>query len=184
MDALQLLQQRVSVGRLVEPAPNAEQREILFQAAMRAPDHKLLRPWRFLTIEGERLHALGELLAEAALLDDPNAPQAAVDKARANPLRAPLVVAAIASIHEHPKVPGSEQLLAAGCAVHGLLLAAFALGLGGMWRSGELSFSPHVAKGLGLAAHEQVIGFIYLGTPEKPTRAVEPADLSGFVSRW
>lgn len=184
MDALELLQQRVSVGRLVAPAPTAEQREVMFQAAMRAPDHKLLRPWRFLTIEGERLRALGELLAEAARQQGGEVPEAAIEKARNNPLRAPLVVVAIACLQDHPKVPHSEQLLAAGCAAHGVLLAAQAQGLGGMWRSGELSFSSHVAQGLGVSANEQVIGFIYLGTPEKPLRAPAPAELGAFVKPW
>ena len=39
MDALDALINRVSAPRLIEPAPNAEQRKRLFQAALRAPDH-------------------------------------------------------------------------------------------------------------------------------------------------
>lgn len=47
MDALVALTQRVSVSRLVEPAPSDEQRELLFKAALRAPDHAQLRPLAF-----------------------------------------------------------------------------------------------------------------------------------------
>ena len=65
MDALDALLNRVSVPRLVEPAPDAAQRELLFRAAMRAPDHALLRPWRFLTVEGAAREQLGELFAQA-----------------------------------------------------------------------------------------------------------------------
>lgn len=71
----------------------------------------------------------------------------------------------IARLQAHAKVPQQEQILAAGCAAHGLLLAAHAQGLGAVWRTGELSHSRAVAAGLGLAADEQVIAFIYLGTP-------------------
>ena len=39
MDALDLLLNRVSVTRLVEPAPTAAQLELMFRAALRAPDH-------------------------------------------------------------------------------------------------------------------------------------------------
>ena len=53
MEALDVLLNRVSVPRLVEPAPDAAQREILFSAALRAPDHGQLRPYRFLTVEGD-----------------------------------------------------------------------------------------------------------------------------------
>jgi len=46
MDALDLLLNRVSVTRLTEPAPDPAQLDLLFRAAMRAPDHGQLRPWR------------------------------------------------------------------------------------------------------------------------------------------
>jgi nitroreductase len=184
MQALDALLNRVSVPRLLDPAPTAEQREVLFGAAMRAPDHGHLQPWRFLTVEGEAREQLGEILAQAALLQDADAPQAVVDKARSGPQRAPLVVVVIARVQDHLKYPKSEQLLAAGCAAHGILLAAYAQGIGAVWRTGELAYSAHVAKGLGLAEGEEVIAFLYLGTPQKEPRVAEKVDLTQFVSAW
>ncbi|MBC2693436.1 NAD(P)H nitroreductase [Pseudomonas kielensis] len=184
MQALDALLNRVSVPRLLDPAPTAEQREVLFGAAMRAPDHGHLQPWRFLTVEGEAREQLGEILAQAALLQDAEAPQAVVDKARNGPLRAPLVVVVVARLQDHLKYPKSEQLLAAGCAAHGILLAAYAQGIGAVWRTGELAYSAHVAKGLGLGEGEQVIAFLYLGTPQKEPRVAEKVDLTQFVSAW
>lgn len=184
MQALDALLNRVSVPRLLEPAPSAAQRDVLFAAAMRAPDHGQLRPWRFLTVEGAAREQLGSLLAQACRLQDPQAPQAMLDKAQAGPLRAPLVVVVIARLQEHFKVPKSEQRLAAACAAHGILLAAYAQGIGAVWRTGELSYSPHVAKGLGLSEGEEVIGLLYLGTPQNPPRVAAKEDLSTFVSAW
>lgn len=120
MQALDALLNRVSVPRLIDPAPTAEQREVLFGAAMRAPDHGHLQPWRFLTVEGAAREQMGELLVEAAKLQDGEVSDAAIDKARNNPLRAPLVVVVIARLQDHVKYPKSEQLLAAGCAAHGI----------------------------------------------------------------
>lgn len=184
MQALDALLNRVSVPRLLDPAPTAEQREVLFAAAMRAPDHGHLQPWRFLTVEGQAREQLGEILAQAALAQDAEAPQAVVDKARNGPLRAPLVVVVIAKLQDHVKYPKSEQLLAAGCAAHGILLAAYAQGIGAVWRTGELAYSPQVAEGLGLAEGEEVIAFLYLGTPQKEPRVAEKVDLAEFVSAW
>ena len=90
MQALDVLLNRVSVPRLIEPAPTQAQREVLFGAAMRAPDHGHLQPWRFLTVEGAAREQMGELLAEAAKLQDAEVTEAAIDKARNGPLRAPL----------------------------------------------------------------------------------------------
>ncbi|MGC5700208.1 NAD(P)H nitroreductase [Pseudomonas sp. NFXW11] len=184
MQALDALLNRVSVPRLVEPAPTAAQREVLFSAAMRAPDHGQLRPWRFLTVEGAAREQLGELLVEAVQQQGGDITQAALDKARAMPLRAPLVVVVVARLQEHFKVPKSEQLLAAGCAAHGILLAAYAQGIGAVWRTGELSYSAHVAKGLGLEADEEIIAFLYLGTPLNEPRVAAKVDTREFVSAW
>lgn len=181
MDALDALLNRVSAPRLIAPAPDAAQRELLFRAALRAPDHGQLRPWRFLTVEGDAREQLGELLAQALPAD---ASPEALSKARAMPLRAPLLVVVIARVQAHAKVPAQEQVIAAGCAAHGILLAAHAQGLGAVWRTGELAYNAQVAAGLGLAADEQVIAFLYLGTPERELRAVPQVQVGDFVRAW
>lgn len=184
MQALDLLLNRVSVGRLLDPAPDAVQRDLLFRAALRAPDHGQLRPWRFLCVEGEARVRLGELFAKALLAGNPDAKPEALDKARNMPLRAPLLVVVIATLHAHPKVPEQEQLLAAGCAAHGIVLAAHAQGLGAIWRTGELAYAAPVMAGLGLAGNERIVGFLYLGSVVGERRtplALAPAD---FVSDW
>lgn len=184
MEALDLLLNRVSVGRLLEPAPDAAQRDLLFRAALRAPDHGQLRPWRFLTVEGAARQQLGELFAAALTASNPEAKPEALDKARAMPLRAPLLVVVIARITDHPKVPQQEQLLAAGCAAQGILLAAHAQGFGAMWRTGEFSYDAQVVAGLGLQAGERIVGFVYLGSVEGERRvplALDPAD---YVAAW
>ncbi|VVM65127.1 Putative NAD(P)H nitroreductase YdjA [Pseudomonas fluorescens] len=183
MEALDALLNRVSVPRLTEPAPNAAQREGLFQAALRAPDHGQLRPWRFLTIEGEGRAKLGELFAEA-LGNKGDATQAALDKARAMPLRAPLLIVVIARLQDHFKVPKSEQRLAAGCAAHGILIAAHAQGIGAVWRTGDMAFDAHVHQGLGLEANEELIGYLYLGTPLNEPRTAPVLDTADFVRAW
>lgn len=183
MQALDNLLNRVSAPRLVDPAPTAEQREVLFKAALRAPDHGQLQPWRFLTVEGEAREQLGEVLAEAVRLKG-DATEAALDKARAMPLRAPLLVVVIARLQDHYKVPKSEQLLAAGCAAHGILLAAHAQGIGAVWRTGDLSYSAHVAQALGLQTGEELIGFLYLGTPARELREAPQVATADFVQAW
>ena len=61
----QNMHQRQSIGHLVEPAPNAEQLERAFQAALTAPDHHRLKPTRFIVIAEDQREAFGELLSQA-----------------------------------------------------------------------------------------------------------------------
>ncbi|MEB0206505.1 NAD(P)H nitroreductase [Pseudomonas sp. CCC3.1] len=184
MEALDALLNRVSAPRLLDPAPSAEQREVLFAAALRAPDHGQLRPYRFLTVEGEARNQLGEILAEAVQAQGGEVTQAALDKARAMPLRAPLVVVVVARLQDHFKVPKSEQLITAGCAAHAIELAAYAQGIGAVWRTGELSYNTHVAEGLGLTNGEEVVAFLYLGTPQNELRAAPKVSSAEFVKAW
>ncbi|MBX9913313.1 MAG: nitroreductase [Pseudomonadaceae bacterium] len=184
MDALDALLNRVSVPRLMAPAPDAAQRDLLFRAAMRAPDHGQLRPWRFITVEGVAREQLAELWVAGLLASHPDASAEALTKARQSPLRAPLLVLVIARVQAQGKIPVQEQLLAVGCAAHGLLLAAHAMGIGAVWRTGELAYCAQVAAGLGLQADEQLIAVLYLGTPQGELRIPAKLDPQDYVSVW
>ena len=56
---------RRSIAQLALPVPDAEVLSRAFEAAGSAPDHRLLRPWRYLSIQGDALTALGELFYQA-----------------------------------------------------------------------------------------------------------------------
>jgi len=178
------LHHRVSVGDLVEPAPDAAQRELLFRAALRAPDHGQLRPWRFLLVEGEARARVGQILADVEDACYGPQPEAGRNKTRQRLLRAPLVVLIVAHVTPHAKVPELEQLLSTACAVQNVLLAADALGFAGMWRTGPVTFEPLLAERLGLAQQERLLGFLYLGTPRAGRRQPPVLAVDDFVAAW
>lgn len=174
MDALTCLQSRVSVPRLTDPGPAPEQMKQLLRAAVRAPDHGRIRPWRFLVLEGDDRTRLGELFARARLDSDPDTAPALLDKLRRNPLRAPTLVVVVAEPESDHKVPEAEQVWATVAAAQNIMLAAHAQGIGAMWRTGEVAWLDGVSRGLGFSDRAVIVGFIYLGTPAEPVR--EPAD--------
>ncbi len=180
MDALELLLKRVSVPRLQDPAPTAEQLNLMLRAALRAPDHGQIRPWRFVTVQGDDRKALGKLFVEGLLSTTPEATVELIEKTRNMPMRAPLILIVVGVLHEHLTVPAHEQLLAAGCAAHGILLAAHAQGVGAVWRTGAMADIAHIKHGLGLQENETIVAYMYLGTPINSLRnppAVDPAPL-------
>ena len=65
MDVFEAIDTRTSVSVLREPGPTDRQWEILLRAGARAPDHGLLRPWRFLIVRGEARELLGQVMPEA-----------------------------------------------------------------------------------------------------------------------
>ncbi|MYM61796.1 nitroreductase family protein [Pseudomaricurvus sp. HS19] len=184
MDAIEALTNRVSCGKLTGPAPDSQQRDSLYRAALRAADHGNLQPWRFLEVEGQGLDALGALYEAAALQDNPGLPDAQRERYRAMPGRAPLVLVAIVRYSDHPKVPRWEQLVATGAAVQNIVNASFALGIGAYWRTGALTDHAVVRAGLGIQENESIIGFVYLGTCDAPMKPVPAAPTAEFFQAW
>lgn len=185
MDALTALHNRVSCGLLTDPAPSEQQRQNIFRAALRAADHACLRPWRFLLVEGEARHRLGEIFLQATERDTA-APlsDAQRERALAMPLRAPLIIVAITRLQEHPKVPKLEQHMSTAGAVQAMLTAAYAQDIGAYWRTGPLAQNPLVAEGLGLEENECIDGFIYCGTRQKPVRQAPDLAVADYFTDW
>ncbi|MGO1463200.1 MAG: nitroreductase family protein [Marinobacter sp.] len=172
---------RASEPRLEVPAPDVSTLDQAFECAARAPDHALLRPWRYLVVEGEGLKALGELFV-AAHCD--SGEEKKLEKVRKKVLRAPMIVVGIASPKKHHKVPEVEQILSAGASMSFLGLALQDAGYGVMWRTGKMAYHPVVREGLGLDKEESIIGFLYTGTVSSSKPAVPRPALAEFVARW
>jgi len=183
MDALEALITRASPRGLAEPAPDDAALRRMLAAAVAAPDHGRLRPWRFIAVRGDARHQLGEVLAQALRAREPAIPDILVAKEREKPLRAPLVLVAAARLLADHKIPTVEQIIAAGAAAQNLMVAAHALGYGGFWRTGAPAYDARVKAALGLAESDHIIAFLYLGTPAGgPLTPDRPAPESCLVA--
>lgn len=152
--------------------------------ATRAPDHKVLRPARYLIIEGERREQLGKVFATAALRNDPEASTAKLEKCRAMPLRAPMLLVAISKNITHPKVPVFEQEQSVASGLTHILIALQAYGFGGIWRTGEMAVDDFVKKELGIQPHESLVGFLYIGTPVGEAKRIPQVEFESFFQWW
>ncbi len=185
MDAIQALSTRASAVRLEDPAPSDELLDTALRAAARAPDHGMLRPWKFLIVRGAARERLGEVLAEALARREPESSPATLEKEAKKPLRAPLMIVVIAKVEpDHPKIPEVEQVVSAGSAAQNLMLAFHAEGFGCMWRTGPSAYDPAVKRALGIEPHDHIIGFVYVGTPVALTLERIRPDHSDFVEEW
>lgn len=163
MDALNLLLYRRSQPKLIAPPPSGEALANIKMAGMRVPDHAALTPWRFILCEGDGLTKLGAIFETSAIANGKSDKEIA--RASQLPLRAPMIMIVTTHFVAHPKVPNVEQLASASCAVLAMQLAAVAQGFQGMWRTGSYAHCGHVKASLGISADNEIIGFLYLGTP-------------------
>lgn len=179
MDALALLLERRSSPRLILPAPQGEALENILAAGLRAPDHGGLTPWECVVAVGEGLDRLSGIFHRAA--KEENLDEKALKKAQDAPYRAPMVIIVIAKVKHNKNVPLIEQIISAGCAVHGMQMAAMAQGFQGYWRTGLRAYHPSVRGAFNLEQDDEIVGFLYLGTPIKPPGPAPKRDIEKFM---
>ena len=163
--AVNLLAGRHSVGPkfLGLPAPTDTQLRRAFAAALRAPDHCKLIPYRFVVVRDDGLERLSTLFVNYGRRCGKPDDELALERQRA--LQAPLVIAVIARVDAVHEVPTHEQWIAVGGAVTNLLNALHFMDFGAKMLSGRRAGDPQIAAAF-CRADEQLVGWISVGTPK------------------
>lgn len=184
MDALEAIMTRHMVGRVRPERPKREEIETLLRAAVRAPNHRLTEPWRFVVIAGKALDELGEIFAQILRATKPEATEEELNRERARPHRAPVIIA-VGCLKGRDPIETHENIVAAAAAIQNILLAAHAMGLGAYLRTGDTAYHPLLLRWLGLPEDAQFMGFIYLGypAPDAPPRQT-PRRPMEEVTEW
>jgi nitroreductase len=170
MDTIKTIFSRHSISNLrPDPVP-VEMIERLLAAAVQAPNHYKVRPWHFVVLTGRARERLGDLFAELFHVSQPDVPPAGLEKERAKPLRAPVLIAVGVAKPDDTRSIEIENICAAAAACENLLLAAHALGLEGIWRTGPQAQNPRVKSFLGLDPDQPLIAFLYIGFPQEADR--------------
>jgi nitroreductase len=166
LDVFEAIYNRQSIGNVKPDEVPRAVIEKLLSAAVQAPNHHKVRPWRFFVISGESRRKLGEVLVHSLLQRVPEATPGALHKESERLLRAPVVIAVGVDKPIDSRVDEIENVCAAAAAVQNLLLAATALGLAAKWRTGQMAVDLAVKEALGLSPDQHLIAFVYIGYPE------------------
>jgi nitroreductase len=172
---MDVIRGRRSVGKVRPELPPREAIETILEAATWAPCHHVTEPWRFVVVAGNARDGLGEVMARSKverMIRQGKPIEGEFERARAKALRAPVIIVVAVVPESGPKVVEIEEIEAGAAAVQNMLLAAHALDLAAMWRTGDPAYDPAVKTCLGFPSEAHIIGFVYLGYPDTtPTRA-------------
>ncbi len=176
-----LSRRSASAVTLQAPGPSAEEIDLLIRIGFRVPDHGKIGPWRIVRFTPEgRAKVVAKLTDLAQAQTVPAKATAALQKLSIPP-EALMVVS---SPQADAAIPLWEQQLSAAAICQTLLIAAGALGYGANWITDWYSYDDQARAILGLAPHEAVAGFIYLGTPAEPPLERDRPDFASRVSWW
>ena len=133
-----------------------------------APTHKKTEPWRFVVFQGDGLEEFATFQADAykqRTLDRGTFDEAKYNKLLNNPRLCSHIIAI--GMQRHEVVPEVEEVCAVACAVQNMYLAANAHGLGCYWGSGGVTYLEEAKEFFGLGPKDRLLGFFYLGYPNK-----------------
>ena len=183
-EVLQHLLQRHSVGpkHLVAPGPDDAQLLEAARAALRAPDHRHLTPYRFAIVPPHRRAELARLFEAAARRHGHGDAESAAEGQRA--WNGPVLIAVIGRItRDQVEVPEHEQWLCAGAALMNFLNALHLMGFGAKMLSGRKAGDPDVVRAF-CAPGETLAGWIAIGTPTAAPKARHDDDPARVIGPW
>jgi len=162
--------------------------ERLLAAAVRAPNHKLTEPWRFVVLTGKARERYAEIRRAhgARKFADPASAEAKarMDRNYREAMATPAFVFVLTEVSEDV-VRREEDYGATMMAIENLLVAAAADGIGTFLRTGGLMSHPDVVELVGVPTGSRIVGIIalgYLATLPEPTLRRKPmADLVRWI---
>src|SRR5690606_10884256 len=168
------------------PAPTEAQLDLILQAAMSAPDHGRLQPWRFSLIRGVAIGQLADTALSAIKAAGlPMTPEKEAS-VRSWLAKVPLLIAVACRIdHTNTKIPEHERMLATGAAVSNMLNAIHMLGYAAFCSTGLGTYVDEVNEALGFDSLDyRFMGYLAVGTPIDAPAPLARPDYRQFVTEW
>ena len=178
------IKNRVSYKKLKNPYPSNSEMKLVYEAALRAPDHRYLKPSHFIEVTGKGLDKLSKLFHDFAKENINDLNDIKLNKIKNAPYRAPMIIVLISKITEHPKVPKIEQMLSTAAATQNILLSLDSLGYGAVWRTGPLALNNKINKYFSLDETDEIIGYLYVGTPDQESKKINKPNISEHIKIW
>ncbi len=160
---------------VIDGTVDEEHLELILKCALTAPDHKALRPWKYIICRPEDREALGDILFRASL--ELKARQGAIAVADITEVEregikrkidqkmrsAPYFIIAVLDVNVEVPINEIELVLSAGAAIQNIIVAAESMGYSCFWRTGDWAYNPLLIEMLGLSKTSKITGFIGLG---------------------
>lgn len=160
---------------VIDGEVDQEDLQLILQCALTAPDHKALRPWKYIICRPQNKNALAELIYAATL--NLKAQEMGIDvielpasenetikrKIEQKISSAPYIIIATLDVNVDVPINEIELVLSAGAAIQNIIVAAESIGYSCFWRTGDWAYNPILIELLGLSKTTKITGFIGLG---------------------
>jgi hypothetical protein len=150
--------------------------------ALRAPDHRQLRPFRFVEVPQSERPRLADLFAQDAARRGHGSDE--VQRARERAWNGPALIAVIGHVRNTAEdVPESEQWVCIGAGLMNFLNALHLSGFGAKVLSGASVRDPDIRSAF-CAGGEVLVAWIVTGTPRARSTPKSVCSLEGAFTVW
>ncbi|WP_018921381.1 nitroreductase family protein [Salsuginibacillus kocurii] len=141
------------------------------ECAVLAPNHKMTEPWHFHIIQGDSKEklALRRGRLKQSFFEDSTSERAVTAGKKGYQFMSdvPYVICVTTQQYSIDPIREQEDYAAVVCAVQNLMLSAWSQGVGSYWGTGPLTTDEEARTLLQLNPEEKIVGFIFMGIPEK-----------------
>ena len=173
-----IIERRRSIKKFTDRSVSREQIDVLLDAAILAPNHRLTRPWRFYVLGPDSRYAYGLALGDrkARKLSDADAARRLRETVAEEHRRLPGMIAVAITQSDNPETR-EEDYASAMMAVQNIALAAVVLGLGTHIKTGGVMGDTAARAAAGVADNERIVAIVNVGEPAElpPPRKGESA---------
>lgn len=174
MSVMDVIKGRRTVHEFKADPVTREQIEQMLEAAIWAPNHKLTNPWEFYVVSGIKKEELARLRAELKRSKQadsaPEQAQRVYEKAYLELMTVPYAILVCQRVMGDGKQQ-AEDLIAVGCAIQNLMLAAEEMGIGTFWGTGPVINHPETFRICGVPHGRHGVGLLQIGYPAREQKA-------------
>lgn len=156
-----IIKERRSIKKFKSDALSTDEIIELLEVAKWAPNHKLTEPWRFLLFAEEGKETFIQAYTKSQMGADQSVPEKVQKKAayfRQIPIHLVVVMP------EHPRQKTwDEDYGAVSAMIQNFQLAAWARGIGMIWRTNDWIYDPVFREAIGVKDGEKIIGTLMIG---------------------
>jgi nitroreductase len=137
-----------------------------------APTHGRTEPWRYFVYSGAAMAAFSQKHAELynRITPEESRNEATFERLAHCTDKASHMVVAVMQRGANAKIPVIEEIAATSASIEHILLGATALGIASFWSTGGMTLRPEFKELVGAGEEDQVLGMLFLGYTDEPTR--------------
>lgn len=167
----ELIKNRRTIKSFTDEAVNVEELIELLDVARWAPNHKLTEPWRFLLYVDEGKEEFVQAFIKSQTVDGDEPTDLVKNKAQ---YYREIPVHLVVVMPEDPRQrTWDEDYGAVSALIQNFQLAAWARGIGMVWRTNDYIYNPTFRKKLGVKPGEKIVATLMVGYPKHVPKAKE-----------